>query len=57
MFFLDENKSMGIFLPFRKCSDHGIVCLLYSPILLLEPKIFDGVLVFVDRLFRGKVFD
>ena len=32
-------------------------CLLYTPIFLLTPKKFNGLLVFSDHIFRGKVFD
>ena len=36
---------------------HDNGCFLYTPILLLEPKIFNGVLVFADYFLCDKVFD
>ena len=35
---------------------HGKVSLSYTPILLLEPKHFRGVLDFEDHLFLGKIW-
>ena len=36
---------------------HDNGCLLYTPILLIEPKNFIVILIFADHYFHGKVSD